>query len=153
MPEASIEFCDHLSTPPVRNAEVIIAGGNVIDLGIVAENDHKLQPALSKGVRSQPSRGDEKPVQAEPVAATAGTRIQAVRSQATIGAPDKGNLAILLCDGKLKKAVTLDVARRFGGVGRRAIQIAIKKKHLETKGERQNRRVSVASLLDYYPPE
>jgi len=42
--------------------------------------------------------------------------------------PDKGNVGLLRgTDGKLKRAVTLDVARRFGGVSRRAIEKAAKK--------------------------
>lgn len=51
--------------------------------------------------------------------------------------PDKGNLNILLdTDGNLKRVVTLDVARRFGGVSRRAIDAAAKKGSLRTEGNR-----------------
>src|SRR5205823_6265624 len=67
---------------------------------------------------------------------------------------DKGNLRILRgLDGKLKNAVTLDVACRFGGVTRRAIEKALKKGPLQAEGDRQNRRVLVDSLLKYFPPE
>jgi hypothetical protein len=67
---------------------------------------------------------------------------------------DKGNLGILLAtDGKLKRAVTLDVASRFGGVTRRAIEDAARKGWLKTEGRRQQRRVLVDSLLEYFPPE
>jgi hypothetical protein len=70
------------------------------------------------------------------------------------GLPDKGNLNILLdTEGKLKRAVTLDVARRFGGVSRRAIDAAVKKGSLKTEGNRQQRRVLVESLLEYFPQE
>src|SRR5205823_1114243 len=68
--------------------------------------------------------------------------------------PDKGNVRILRgVDGKLKSAVTLDVARRFGGVSRRAIEKAVKKESLQAEGDRQNRRILVPSLLKYFPPE
>jgi hypothetical protein len=72
----------------------------------------------------------------------------------TEGKPDKGNMDLLRSGGKLKRAVTLDVARRFGGVSRRAIEDAAKKnKGLKTEGKRLQRRVLVASLLEYFPPE
>ena len=68
--------------------------------------------------------------------------------------PDKGNVGLLRgTDGKLKRAVTLDVARRFGGVSRRAIEKAAKKGSLEAAGEGPNRRIVVKSLLKYFPPE
>jgi hypothetical protein len=67
---------------------------------------------------------------------------------------EKGNIAILHgIDGELKRVVTLDVARRFGGVSLRAIQDAAKNGKLATEGERLHRRVLVASLLRYFPPE
>lgn len=79
---------------------------------------------------------------------------QAPATPAAEGAPDKGNLAILCgTDGKLKRAVTLDVARRFGGVSRRAIQDAARKNTLKTEGKHHQRRVLVDSLLAYFPPE
>jgi len=63
----------------------------------------------------------------------------------------RGNLAILQgADEKLKRAVTLDVARRFGGVSRRAIDDAANKGSLKTEGKRQQRRVLVDSLLQYF---
>jgi hypothetical protein len=68
--------------------------------------------------------------------------------------PEKGNLNILLdTDGKRKRAVTLDVARRFSGVSRRAIDAATHKGSLKTEGKRQQRRVLVESLLEYFPLE
>jgi hypothetical protein len=68
--------------------------------------------------------------------------------------PDKGNVGLLRgTDGKLKRAVTLDSARRFGGVSRRAIEKAAKKGSLESAGEGPNRRIVVKSLLKYFPPE
>jgi hypothetical protein len=70
------------------------------------------------------------------------------------GDPDKGNGQILRgTDGKLKTAVTLDVARRFGGVSKRAIEKAVKKGSLQAEGKHQNRRISVSSLFKYFPPE
>ena len=69
------------------------------------------------------------------------------------GRTAKGNLGLLREDGKLKRAVTLDTAARFGGVGRRAIEKALRKGPLEAEGEGQNRRVIVESLLQYFPPE
>jgi hypothetical protein len=70
------------------------------------------------------------------------------------GSPDKHNLAILQgTDGKRRRAVTLDIARRFGGVSRRAIDAAAHKGLLKTEGKRQQRRVLVDSLLQYFPPE
>jgi len=70
------------------------------------------------------------------------------------GPPDKGNQGILRgLDGKFKDAVNVDTARRFGGVGRRAIEKAVKKGSLQSEGGRKNRRVSVQSLLKYFPPE
>jgi hypothetical protein len=67
---------------------------------------------------------------------------------------DKGNLNILRGPGgELKRAVTLEIARRFGGVTRRAIHDAAMKGSLTTEGKRQQRRVLVASLLEYFPPE
>jgi hypothetical protein len=70
------------------------------------------------------------------------------------GTPDKGNLNILRgIDGQFKKMVTIDVARRFGGVTRRSIENAANKGSLRTEGRRQQRRVLVESLLKYFPPE
>lgn len=67
---------------------------------------------------------------------------------------EKGTVDLLHgVDGKVKHAVTVDVARRFGGVGRRAIEKAIKKGALKAEGESQNRRILVESLLKYFPPE
>ena len=69
-------------------------------------------------------------------------------------APDKGNLALLRgTDGQLKRAVTLDVARRFGGVTRRAINDAARNGKLVTEGTRLQRKVLVDSLLRYFPSE
>jgi hypothetical protein len=68
--------------------------------------------------------------------------------------PDKGNLDLLRgTGGQLKRAVTLDVAARFGGVSKRAIEVAAKKCKLSTEGTRQQRRALVDSLLKYFPPE
>lgn len=76
------------------------------------------------------------------------------RDISSVGPLDTGNLAILRgIDGKLKDAVTLDTARRFGGVSRRAIEKTARKGSLHVDGERLNRRVSVQSLLKYFPPE
>jgi hypothetical protein len=67
---------------------------------------------------------------------------------------DKGNLQILRgADGELKRAVTLDIARRFGGVTKRAIHHATHHGKLLTEGKGQQRRVLVDSLLKYFPPE
>jgi hypothetical protein len=67
---------------------------------------------------------------------------------------DKGNLGILRgVNGELKRAVTLDIASRFGGVSRRAIEGAAKNGRLKSEGSRMNRRVLVDSLLQYFPPE
>jgi hypothetical protein len=66
---------------------------------------------------------------------------------------DKGNLDLLRTDGKLKDAVTLETACRFGGVSRRAIEKAIKRGSLKASGSYQNRRITVDSLLKYFPPE
>ncbi len=71
----------------------------------------------------------------------------------SLGVPDKGNLDILRKGGALKEFVTLETACRFGGVTRRAIEKAVVKGSLETVGKRQNRRISVESLLKYFPPE
>jgi hypothetical protein len=57
------------------------------------------------------------------------------------------------CSGWMNCDRTLDVASRFGGVSRRAIEKAVKKGPLQAEGERQNRRISVESLLKYFPPE
>jgi hypothetical protein len=66
----------------------------------------------------------------------------------------KGNIeAFRGLDGELKKLVTVDVAARFGGVGRRAIEKAISNGKLESQGQRRNRRVIVSSLLRYFPSE
>lgn len=67
---------------------------------------------------------------------------------------DKGNLMILRgTDGELKRTVTLDVASRYGGVSRRAIEKAARKGSLDAEGTGPNRRILVRSLLKYYPPE
>lgn len=67
---------------------------------------------------------------------------------------DKRNLALLRgTDGQWKRAVTLDAAARYGGVGRRAIEKAARKGSLESEGDGPNRRILVESLLRYYPPE
>ncbi len=69
------------------------------------------------------------------------------------GTTEKGNMAILRADGKLKHSVTLEVASRFGGVGKRAIEKAAAKGALKADGNRTNRRITVESLLKYFPPE
>jgi hypothetical protein len=80
--------------------------------------------------------------------------ISILRERAASAARTKGNTEILQGpDGELKKAVTLDLAARFGGVTKRAIGKAVKKGTLESQGERMNRRVVVSSLLKYFPPE
>lgn len=67
---------------------------------------------------------------------------------------DKGNLDILRgVDGNLKRVVNLEIAGRFGGVSRRAIEDAAKKGRLKTEGKRTHRRVLVTSLLEYFPPD
>jgi hypothetical protein len=72
----------------------------------------------------------------------------------SVHAPDKGNVGLLQgTDGKLKRAVTLDVASRFGGVSRRAIEKAAKKGSLKSAGEGPNRRIIVKSLMEYFPSE
>jgi hypothetical protein len=72
----------------------------------------------------------------------------------TESSADKGKIKILRgLDGKLKNTVTLDVASRFGGVSRRAIEKAVKKRTLLAEGDRLNRRILVHSLLKYFPPE
>lgn len=78
---------------------------------------------------------------------------QSLAPLAGMGKPDKRNLDILCTDGKLKRAVTLDVARRFGGVSRRAIDEAAHKGLIKTEGRRQQRRVLVESLVKYFPSE
>src|SRR6185503_18651215 len=68
--------------------------------------------------------------------------------------PDKGNLDLLRgTDGQLKRAVTLEIARRYADVSRRAIDDAAKKGTLKTEGKHQRRRVLVESLLKYSPSE
>ena len=56
-------------------------------------------------------------------------------------------------DGKRKEFVTVALAAKFGGVTKRAIEKAVAKGSLESVGEKRNRRISVASLLRYFPPE
>jgi hypothetical protein len=53
----------------------------------------------------------------------------------------------------LDESVAVDVARRFGGVSRRAIEKAARKGSLHVNGKRLNRRISLQSLLKYFPPE
>jgi len=67
---------------------------------------------------------------------------------------ERGSLDLLQAPGgELKRAVTLDVARRFGGVSRRAIEEAASKGSLKAEGKGPHRRVLVASLLEYFPSE
>ena len=74
--------------------------------------------------------------------------------EAAVDNSDKGNLALLRgTDGEFKRAVTLEVAARYGGVSRRAIQAAAYKGTLETQGKRLQRRVLVPSLRNYFPAE
>ena len=73
--------------------------------------------------------------------------------QPELGSVDKGNLHILKAGGVLKTAVTVETASRFGGVTTRAIWRALEKGGLESEGTGPNRRVVVASLLKYFPPE
>jgi hypothetical protein len=66
----------------------------------------------------------------------------------------KGDMTILRdTNGERKRAVTLDAAKRFGGVTRRTIEAAAQKGTLQTEGKGQQRRVLVESLLKYFPPE
>src|SRR5208283_2833213 len=58
---------------------------------------------------------------------------------------DKGNVGLLRgMDGNLKTSVTVDTAARFGGIGKRAIEKAVRKGAIETSGARANRRILVA---------
>jgi hypothetical protein len=76
------------------------------------------------------------------------------RGVASMPTPDKGNRDILrLPSGAQKKFVTVQAAFRFGGVSRRAIEKAVARGDLKAVGKRQNRRISVDSLLKYFPPE
>jgi hypothetical protein len=74
--------------------------------------------------------------------------------QDRVSNPDKRNIALLRgTDDQFKRAVTVDVARRFGGVSKRAIEKAVRKGALKSEGAGPNRRIIVQSLLDYFPPE
>jgi hypothetical protein len=75
------------------------------------------------------------------------------RDVAATAKPDKGNVRLLQAGGEYKRAVSLDVACRYGGVTRRAIEDAAKRGSLQTKGKRTHRKVLVVSLLEYFPPE
>lgn len=96
-----------------------------------------------------------RPDAAEQTAAPARDAVeQPLDDESNVSLAEKGNLALLhAIDGELKRNVSLDVARRFGGVSLRAIQEAAKKHKLLTEGTRPNRRVLVESLLKYFPPE
>ena len=69
--------------------------------------------------------------------------------RATREAPDKGDFELL----RGKEFVTVEVARQYLGVTRRAVEKAVNKKALEARGNRLNRRISVASLREYLPPQ
>jgi hypothetical protein len=86
--------------------------------------------------------------------AQAGDPVRLATLPTSTAKSDQGNVAILRdTDGELRRAVTLDVAHRFGGVSRRAIDEAAHKGLLKTEGRHQQRRVLVESLLKYFPPE
>jgi hypothetical protein len=86
--------------------------------------------------------------------AQAGDPVRLAAFPTSTAKSDQGNLAILRdTAGELRRAVTLDVAHRFGGVSRRAIEEAAHKGLLKTEGRHQQRRVLVESLLKYFPPE
>jgi len=74
---------------------------------------------------------------------------QKVSANGTQETRDKGNLELL----RGKEYVAVQTACKFGGVKQRAIQAAIAKGSLDAVGKRQNRKISVASLLKSFPPE
>jgi hypothetical protein len=118
-----------------------------------ARNQTPSETVTARTIRLDSKPSDEQ-VQAESAAANTESRMQSTRAPASAGKTDKGNVTKLRgTDGELKKAVTVDVACRFGGVGRRAIEKAVKKGSLESEGEYRNRRILVQSLLKYFPPE
>ena len=69
--------------------------------------------------------------------------------RATGEAPNKGDFELL----RGKEFVNVAVARQYLGVTRRAVEKAINKKALDASGYRLNRRISVASLCKYLPPQ
>jgi hypothetical protein len=76
---------------------------------------------------------------------------KSVAPLACVAKLEKGDMSLLLdVSGTLKRAVTLDTAKRFGGVSRRAIEKAVKKGPLEAEGKRQNRRISVQSSPEIF---
>jgi len=84
-------------------------------------------------------------VQPKAPEASAALREDVARTRA---AKDKGNFALLR--GRTK--VTLATAGLYLGIGRRAVEQAIKKNKLDATGARMNRRVTVDSLIGYCPP-
>lgn len=97
----------------------------------------KEQPATRSGVA-----GSEKP----------GAHIDSTNRSS--GGADKGNLKLLQgVTGKRKDLVTFNTAAKFGGVTKRAIEKAAAKGSLKAVGSSRNRRISVPSLLEYFPPE
>jgi len=134
---------------------------------IEAERRRTLQPeAVADGSRpAQPlnphatpgsatpansTQTDNTPAQVrKPVKGTADSSVAPTAEKPAREAHDKGNLELL----RGKEFVTVRTACRFGGVKQRAIQAAISKGSLEAIGTHQNRRISVASLLKYFPSE
>lgn len=133
----------------IGDFEKLLAGLNVpnaINPGKRSASSHRLKP--------RPNLTRQENVQGHKAGPPSNT-VEWMPAPAKIEAPsEKGNFAILQGpDGNLKRAVTLEIARRFGGVSRRAIDAAAKKGSLRTEGRRQQRRVLVASLIEYFPPE
>jgi hypothetical protein len=63
--------------------------------------------------------------------------------------PKKANATLL----KGKEYVPVHTACSYLGVGRRAVEYAMKKGSLTSQGRSQNRKISTDSLLKYLPPE
>jgi hypothetical protein len=130
-PEAAVRETPHYQIADEAPPSVVVA----------AEGEIAAADGRSLSVASEP----------HPMAVPEALVIQA---EAAVPTSDKGNLDILRgTDGEFKRAVTLDVARRFGGVTRRAIEDAAQRGTLTTEGNRLRRRVLVDSLLKYFPPE
>ena len=61
---------------------------------------------------------------------------------------DEGDFSLL----KGKQYVNLDIAGRYLGIGRRAVQKAVRKGSLTASGRGPSRRITVESLLKYLSP-
>lgn len=150
-----LEYLDNREGPIWDEFAKMLGGEDIVQVIVDGRKSHWRGKAIRQASRAA-ARKPTSHEQSDSEGSQRQSTIQPTQTEpapATFQAQDKGNLALLYSEGRLKTTVTVATACRFGDVGPRAIQKAIRKGSLQATGSGQNRRIAVDSLLKYFPPE